>query len=74
MPPFGPIKRDDLIRALKQAGYEGPFKGGRHMVMIKGTHRLAIPNPHAGAIGRELLGRVLQQAGLTRGEWEQIRL
>jgi len=24
MPPFGPIKRTALIKALKQAGFEGP--------------------------------------------------
>jgi hypothetical protein len=26
MPPFVPIKRRDLIKALKQAGFEGPLQ------------------------------------------------
>jgi hypothetical protein len=36
MPPFGPIKRKDLIRHLKQAGFEGPYSGGKHQFMIRG--------------------------------------
>jgi hypothetical protein len=40
--------------------------------MLKGTITLTIPNPHRGEIGRELLARVLRQAGITREEWEQI--
>jgi hypothetical protein len=37
MPRFGPIKRQDLIRALRQLGFEGPYSGTRHQFMIKGT-------------------------------------
>ncbi len=45
MPPFAPIKRRDLIQALRRAGFEGPFPGGRHEFMVKGTLRLVLPNP-----------------------------
>jgi len=72
MPSFGPIKRADLIRALRQAGFEGPFTGGKHQFMVRGELRLVIPNPHAGEIGRELLARILRQAGISREEWEQL--
>jgi hypothetical protein len=30
MPPFAPIKRKDFIKALKHAGFDGPFGGGKH--------------------------------------------
>lgn len=30
MPSFGPIKRLDLISALREAGFDGPFTGGKH--------------------------------------------
>jgi len=72
MPQFGPIKRPALIAALHLAGFEGPVSGGKHTFMIKGTVRLAIPNPHTGEIGRELLSRVLKEAGISRREWENL--
>jgi predicted RNA binding protein YcfA (HicA-like mRNA interferase family) len=72
VPPFGPIKRADLIRYLQKAGYTGPLSGGQHGVMIKGAHRLTIPNPHGGDIGRSLLSRVLKQANISRDAWEAL--
>ena len=72
MPSFGSIKRRDLIRALKQAGFEGPHAGGKHEFLIKGNLRLTIPNPHQGEIGKDLLSRILKQAGISREEWEKL--
>ncbi len=72
MPSFGPVKRKDLIRALKQAGFEGPHAGGKHEFMVKGDLRLTLPNPHQGEIGRDLLSRILKQAGISREEWEKL--
>jgi predicted RNA binding protein YcfA (HicA-like mRNA interferase family) len=72
MPPFGTIKRSDLVRYLRKLGFEGPYVGGKHQYMIKGQLRLAIPNPHEGDISRDLLARILRQAGIDREEWEQI--
>ena len=72
MPPFGPIKRRDLIRHLKRLGFEGPYAGGKHQYMVRGELRLAIPNPHQSDIGRDLLARILRQAGIDKGEWEQL--
>jgi predicted RNA binding protein YcfA (HicA-like mRNA interferase family) len=72
MPAFGPIKRKDLIDYLKQSGFTGPYAGGRHQYLVKGQLKLAIPNPHQGEIGRELLARILRQAGIEREEWERL--
>ncbi len=72
MPPFGPISRRDLIRALRQAGFDGPYSGGKHPFMIKGDLTLTLPNPHQGEIGRELLFRILRQAGISKEEWERL--
>lgn len=58
MPPFGPIKRHDLIQALRKAGFEGPMPGDRHEFMLKGHLCLVLPNPHQGEIGRELWARL----------------
>lgn len=72
MPRFGPISRTDLIRALKNAGWNGPFSGGKHPFMLQGEERLTVPNPHRGDIGRDLLARILAQAGISREEWEKL--
>ncbi len=72
MPPFGAIKRRDLIRALKRFGFDGPFPGGNHQYMSKGELKLRIPNPHQGDISIGLLARVLHQAQISREEWESF--
>ncbi len=72
MPSFGPIARKDLIRALRRAGFDGPYSGGKHPFMLKGDLTLTVPNPHHGDIGRELLTRILRQAGISREEWETL--
>jgi len=73
MPAFGPISRRDLIRYLRELGWTGPEAGGRHSVMRKGDLTLPIPNPHQGAIGVDLLARILRQAGIDRQTWEALR-
>ncbi len=72
MPPFGAIKRRDLIRALRQLGFDGPFPGGNHQYMSKGQLKVSIPNPHRGDISKGLLARILTEAGISREEWESI--
>ncbi len=46
MPKFGPIKRKDLIRYLRQLGFIGPYSGGKHQFMVKEKLKVRIPNPH----------------------------
>jgi predicted RNA binding protein YcfA (HicA-like mRNA interferase family) len=72
MPPFGPIKRKDLLKALKLAGFEGPFAGGKHEFMVLGELRLVIPNPHQNEISKDLLARILRQANIDRARWEKL--
>lgn len=72
MPRFGPINRTDLIRCLRELGFDGPYSGGKHQFMVRGNVAVRIPSPHQSDIGRELLGRILQQAGIARDEWESL--
>jgi len=60
MPPFGPISRRELIRALRAAGFDGPYSGGKHSFMLKDDLTLTVPNVHQGDIGRELLAGILR--------------
>ena len=72
MPPFGPIKRSDIIKHLRKWGFDGPYSGGKHPFMVKGDLTLTIPNPHQKDIGMEFLIRILRQAGISREEWERL--
>jgi len=72
MPTLGPIKRKDLIYFLRQAGFSGPYSGGKHEFMLKGHWRVRIPNPHRGDIGKNLLFRILREAGIDKEEWEKL--
>ena len=72
MPAIGPISRRDLIKHLKSMGFEGPYAGSKHQVMIRGYLRVWIPNPHSGDIDSSLLTRILRQAGISRSEWERL--
>jgi predicted RNA binding protein YcfA (HicA-like mRNA interferase family) len=66
-----PIKRSELIRRLRGFGWEGPFQQGKHPFMIKSGLRLTLPNPHRGAIDWSLTKRILEQAGISIGEWNR---
>ena len=72
MPPWGPISRRKLVRALRECGYNGPFSGSRHQFMVRGDLVLTIPNPHRGDIGVGLLGKILAQAGISKEEWQGL--
>ena len=72
MPRFGPIKRRELVACLLRLGYSGPYAGGRHEFMLRGTESVTIPNPHGRDIGPNLLARLLRQAGISRAEWETL--
>ena len=72
MPQLGPIRRAELIRYLQILGFEGPLSGGKHQFMLKGVIRLRLPNPHRRDVGRELLSRILKQAGVDKDSWEKL--
>jgi predicted RNA binding protein YcfA (HicA-like mRNA interferase family) len=71
MPPFGPIRRADLLKALRGLGFDGPYSGGKHQFMVRGEVTLRVPNPHQGDIGRDLLARILRQGRIDRADWEE---
>lgn len=72
MPAFGPISRRELIRYLKKLGFEGPYKGKKHDFMVKDDLTPRVPNPHRGDISKDLLGRILEQAGVSKEEWRRL--
>ncbi|HKH50050.1 MAG TPA: type II toxin-antitoxin system HicA family toxin [Thermoanaerobaculia bacterium] len=69
MSRLSPISRRELVQRLRELGFEGPFIGGRHEFMVRGSVRLILPNPHRQEISTDLLSRILRQAGIEREEW-----
>jgi len=65
------ISHRKLIRKFRDFGFEGPFSGGRHQFMIRGSQKIRIPNPHAGDIDVSLLKEILRQAGISSQEWDK---
>lgn len=72
MPPWKAVKRRELIAGLRALGFKGPFSGGKHEFMTRRTVVVTIPNPHRGDVGVGLLKIVLDQAGVSRKEWEAV--
>jgi len=64
-----PVSRRELVARLKALGFSGPYTGGRHQFMVRGSIRLILPNLHRGEIGVDLLKRILRQAGIEEEEW-----
>ncbi|MFQ6094018.1 MAG: type II toxin-antitoxin system HicA family toxin [bacterium] len=69
MAKLSPVSWEDLVKRLRDLGFEGPYQGGKHPYMVKRNLVLTVPNPHRKEISVDLLSRILRQAGLTRKEW-----
>jgi predicted RNA binding protein YcfA (HicA-like mRNA interferase family) len=55
-------------------GFNGPYSGGRHQFMSKGSLKVRIPNPHQQKdVEISLLEEILRQAGITKEEWESTK-
>ncbi len=65
MPKLSPVSWRELVKRLRQLGFEG----GRHPYMARGDEVVTLPNPHRGDISVDLLLRVLRRAGISREEW-----
>ncbi|MGA3112807.1 MAG: type II toxin-antitoxin system HicA family toxin [Syntrophobacteraceae bacterium] len=69
MPKIPPCSRQELIRKLKQLGFNGPYPGGRHSYMKRGSFRLTIPNPHGDQIDPVLIKVILRQMKISPEDW-----
>ena len=73
---LGPIKRRDFIRKLRGLGFEGPFAGGRHMMMVRGEDALPLPGDREYSPGmhRRLLAEIetILRRKISREEWGEL--
>ena len=69
-----PEKPREAIRKLHRAGFEGPFGGGKHIIMRHPETRKKISVPVHG--GRDIpmgtLRAILREAGISSEGWEEL--
>ena len=70
MPKVIPWKK--LVQKLGKFGFEGPYSGGKHLFMKRGSLKLHIPYKHKGDISIGLLNEILKQARIDKKEWNKI--
>ncbi|MGD1095199.1 MAG: type II toxin-antitoxin system HicA family toxin [Bryobacteraceae bacterium] len=70
MSKLRPVSQRELVRRLRELGFQGPYQEGKHPFMTRRERRVTIPNPHEADISVDLLTRILRQAGISRDEWE----
>ena len=58
-----------LVQKFRRLGFDGPYAGGRHLFMVRGTLKVRIPNPHRKDISTHLLAEILRQAGISYDQW-----
>jgi predicted RNA binding protein YcfA (HicA-like mRNA interferase family) len=71
MSRLSPEKPREVIRKLRELGFEGPFGGGRHVFMRHPETRVKISVPvHQGRdIPIGTLAAIIKQAGSTVDQW-----
>ncbi|MBI3305043.1 type II toxin-antitoxin system HicA family toxin [Candidatus Parcubacteria bacterium] len=57
-----------LVQKFRRLGFDGPYSGGRHLFMARGTLKLRIPNPHRGDISKHLIAEIVRQADVSTAE------
>lgn len=68
------ITSDDLLRALHRVGWDATRQSGSHLILRHPTKpgRVVVPR-HAGVtLKPKTLATILEQAGLTAGDLEEL--
>ena len=73
---IAPISRRELIRRLKELGFEGPYHGGKHDFVRRPTDQLKLALPRSDARGREIgvefQKRIPNEIGVSGKEWMSL--
>lgn len=70
MPPKS-LKPREIIRKLEKAGFQLTRQKGSHARYVRGTRGVTVPI-HPGDVPLPVIRSIIQQAGLTPEEWEQL--
>ena len=61
-----------LVQKFRLLEFDGPYSGGRHLFMVKDELKVRIPNPHGKDISKNLVSEILNQAGISNKEWDNV--
>ena len=65
------ISGDEFVRAVRKVGYEWDHTEGSHMILLHPSRkRLSVPRHRE--LGRGILRRLIEQAGLSREEFQAL--
>jgi len=69
-----PEKPSEVIKKLRQAGSEGPFGGGKHVIMRhpETGRKISIPVHGGRGIPIGTLRAILRGAGISVEEWRKL--
>ena len=70
MPKVIPWRK--LVQNFQKLGFEGPYSGGKHLFMKKGSLKVHIPSKHKGDIGISLVNEIIHQAEIDKKEWDKL--
>lgn len=59
-----------LVQNFRKLGFDGPYSGGNHQFVQKGTLKIHIPSKHKGDISVGLVNEILRQAGIDKKKWD----
>jgi len=62
-----------LVQNFRKLGFEGPYSGGKHIFMKKGSLKIHIPSKHKGDISMGLVSEILRQAEIDREKWDKLQ-
>ena len=69
------LARREIIQKLRALGFDGPYSGGNHEYVVKGSLKVRVPNPHSGqSVSVGLIKKIIKQAGTTPEDWEKTCL
>lgn len=68
---INPLTPREIVQKLHVLGFDGPYPGGNHQYMVKGTLRVRVPNPHGQSVSVGLIRKIIKQAGITQEQWER---
>jgi len=61
-----------LVQNFRKLGFEGPYSGGKHLFMKKGSLRIHILSKHKSDISVGLVNEILHQVGIDRKKWNKL--
>ena len=69
-----PEKPSEVIKKLRRAGFEGPFGGGKHVIMRhpETGRKISIPVHGGRDIPIGTLRAILRRVGISVEEWRKL--